>query len=178
MDLVNGHYLGDRKATRDKRYVFCIPVVFLLYSVASCSVFKYAKRGFGIRIIPLYIGYLSPYQSADSQALLDKISLGEVLFKPPLSMTRIADNARTWTREVVNRYIQNGQKNVSLPYHWPEGRWPKIKGKNGLPVFSHAMLEGYGQITSEPLGRSCLTGFGLLMRHVALWELEREGIIE
>ncbi|KAJ4464596.1 hypothetical protein C8R41DRAFT_859730 [Lentinula lateritia] len=160
MDLVNGHYLGDRKATRDKR------------------VFKYAKRGFGIRIIPLYIGYLSPYQSADSQALLDKISLGEVLFKPPLSMTRIADNARTWTREVVNRYIQNGQKNVSLTYHWPEGRWPKIKGKNGLPVFSHAMLEGYGQITSEPLGRSCLTGFGLLMRHVALWELEREGIIE
>ncbi|KAJ3795037.1 hypothetical protein GGU11DRAFT_793730 [Lentinula aff. detonsa] len=154
MDLVNGHYLGDRKATRDKR------------------VFKYAKRGYGIRIIPLYIGYLSSYQSADFQ----QISIGENLLEPPLSLSLIAEQARMWTREVVNRYIQNGQKD--LTYHWPEGRWPRVKGKNGLPVFSHAMLEDYRQTTSEPLGRSCLTGFGLLMRHVALWELEREGIIE
>ncbi|KAJ3991807.1 hypothetical protein F5050DRAFT_1898377 [Lentinula boryana] len=160
MDVVNGHYLGDRKATRDKR------------------VFKYAKRGYGIRIIPLYIGYLSSYQSTDSRALLQQISLGEDLLEPPLSLSLIAEQARTWTREVVNRYIQNGQKDVSLTFHWPEGRWPIVEGKNGLPVFSHAMLDGYRQTTSEPLGRSCLTGFGLLMRHVALWELEREGIIE
>ncbi|KAJ3980043.1 hypothetical protein F5890DRAFT_1543779 [Lentinula detonsa] len=160
MDLVNGHYLGDRKATRDKR------------------VFKYAKRGYGIRIIPLYIGYLSSYQSTDTGVLLQQISLGEDLLKPPLSLSLIAEQARTWTREVVNRYVQNGRKDVSLTYHWPVGRWPRFKSKNGLPVFSHAMLEDYRQTTSEPLGRSCLTGFGLLMRHVALWELEIEGIIE
>ncbi|KAJ4485192.1 hypothetical protein J3R30DRAFT_3813487 [Lentinula aciculospora] len=154
MDLINGHYLGDRKATRDKR------------------VFKYAKRGFGIRIIPLYIGYLSAYQSTQSQALLTKISPDGVLFKPPLSLTQIADDARTWTREFVNHHIQNGEKDVELIYY------PVVQGKNGLPIFSHAMLEGYGQMTSSPLRRGCLTSFGLLMRHVALWELEREGLIE
>ncbi|KAJ3730207.1 hypothetical protein C8R42DRAFT_714913 [Lentinula raphanica] len=160
MDLVNGHYLGDRKATRDKR------------------VFKYAKRGYGIRIIPLYIGYLSPFQSANSESLLAEISLGEELQEPPLSLPLIASQARAWTREVVNRYIQCGQSDEVLTFHWPAKHWPRIKGKKGVPVFSHAMLEGYGQITSEPLGRSCLTGFGLLMRHVALWELEVEGTIE
>ncbi|KAJ3837544.1 hypothetical protein F5878DRAFT_622155 [Lentinula raphanica] len=160
MDLVNGHYLGDRKATRDKR------------------VFKYAKRGYGIRIIPLYIGYLSPFQSDKSKSLLAEISLGEKLQKPPLSLPLIAKQARAWTREVVNRYIKTGQSNEAVAFHWPEDRWPEIKGKKGVPVFSHAMLEGYGQITSEPLGRSCLTGFGLLMRHVALWEMEIEGTIE
>ncbi|KAJ3781240.1 hypothetical protein GGU10DRAFT_299913 [Lentinula aff. detonsa] len=158
MDLVNGHYLGDRKATRDKR------------------VFKYAKRGYGIRIIPLYIGYLLSYLSSYQSTDFQQISLGENLPEPPLSLSLIAEEARMWTREVVDRYIQSGQKD--LTYHWPEGRWPRVKGKNGLPVFSHAMLEDHRQNTSEPLGRSCLTGFGLLMRHVALWELEREGIIE
>ncbi|KAL0564065.1 hypothetical protein V5O48_017991 [Marasmius crinis-equi] len=37
MDLIHGHYLGDRKATRDKR------------------VFKYANKGFGLRILPSYL---------------------------------------------------------------------------------------------------------------------------
>ncbi|KAJ3823192.1 hypothetical protein F5880DRAFT_1653181 [Lentinula raphanica] len=103
MDLVNGHYLGDRKATRDQR------------------------------------------------------------------------QARAWTQEIVNRYIQNDQVDGSLTFHWP-----KMKGKNGLPVFTHAILERYGQISSDPprRGRSCLTGFSLLMRHVALWELEIAGTID
>ncbi|KAF9069165.1 hypothetical protein BDP27DRAFT_1402854 [Rhodocollybia butyracea] len=152
MDLINGHYLGDRKATRDKRF----------------SVFKYAKRGYGIRILPIYIGWLSPFQSLTptSKTLLASISLGEKL------------QSREWTRQVVQRYIKNGQSSSAVTYWFPEGRWPRVEGKNGLPVFSHAMLEGYGQITSEPLGRSSLTGFGLLMRHVALWEMERAGEIE
>lgn len=46
-----------------------------------------------------------------------------------------------------------------------------------IPLFSHAMLEPYSQNTSEPLGRSCLTGFELFMRHVALWEAEVDGRI-
>lgn len=39
------------------------------------------------------------------------------------------------------------------------------------------MLESYAQVTSEPLGRSCLTSFTLFMRHVALWEEEVAGRI-
>lgn len=48
---------------------------------------------------------------------------------------------------------------------------------SAIPLFSHAMLESYTENTSEPLGRSCLTGFELLMRHVALWEAEIDGRI-
>ncbi|KAE9405412.1 hypothetical protein BT96DRAFT_972558 [Gymnopus androsaceus JB14] len=163
MDLVNGHYLGDRKATRDKR------------------VFKYAKRGYGIRIIPLYIGFLSPFQAqAKSKSIetsLANLSLGDKFAAPPFSLPKIAESSRAWTRKVVDRYISSGQ--MDMTHYWPEGRWPRVEpSKDGVPVFSHAMLEGYGQITSEPLGRSCLTGFALLMRHVALWELEKEGKIE
>lgn len=57
------------------------------------------------------------------------------------------------------------------------------RGAKGTPVASrippspHMKLEPYMQNTSEPLGRSCLTGFELLRRHVALWEGEVEGRI-
>ncbi|KIK64907.1 hypothetical protein GYMLUDRAFT_70870 [Collybiopsis luxurians FD-317 M1] len=144
-------------------------------------VFKYAKRGYGIRIIPLYIGFLSPFQNKASP-IPAEIRLGEDLSAPPLSLDTIAKRSHAWTRKVVKIYIKNGHE--GLTFHWPEDRWPKVevegkgKGKGGKPVFSHAMLEGYGQIVSEPLGRSCLTGFELLMRHVALWELEIEGKIQ
>ncbi|KAJ3731595.1 hypothetical protein DFJ43DRAFT_1077989 [Lentinula guzmanii] len=129
MDLVNGHYLGDRKATRDKR------------------VFKYAKRGYGIRIIPLYIGYLSSYQSTIPERRPSQ---------PPLSLSLIAEQARTWTREVVNRYVQTAEG--FLTYHWPVGRWPRFKAKRVTRVLARDVRRS----------SSCLTGFGLLMRHVAL----------
>ncbi|KAJ3752869.1 hypothetical protein EV360DRAFT_88328 [Lentinula raphanica] len=155
MDLVNGHYLGDRKATRDKR------------------VFKYAARGYGLRIIPLYTGYLLPFQSSESNLR----AAGEVdkLKQSSLSLPLIASRARAWTHEIVNRYIQNDESDEFSTFHWP-----RMEGKNGLPMFSHALLERYGQITSEApkRGRSCLTGFSLLMRHVALWEMEIAGTID
>jgi hypothetical protein len=40
------------------------------------------------------------------------------------------------------------------------------------------MLESYKQVSAERLGRSCLTSFELMMRHVALWEQEKDGKIE
>ncbi|KAJ3752207.1 hypothetical protein EV360DRAFT_88970 [Lentinula raphanica] len=157
MDLVNGHYLGDRKATRDQR------------------IFKYADRGYGIRIIPRYTDFLQFPYSDSPQSAETVVGEGLRVKELPLSLPLVASQARAWTQEIVNRYIQNDQVDGSLTFHWP-----KMKGKNGLPVFTHAILERYGQISSDPprRGRSCLTGFSLLMRHVALWELEIAGTID
>ncbi|KAF7338483.1 hypothetical protein MVEN_02074300 [Mycena venus] len=151
MDLINGHYLGDRKATRDKR------------------VFKYANKGYGLRILPSYISSLATY---DSEKNLSAIACGERHF-PTVSVSKLAAAARAWTSRVVRKYIQAGHDNT--PFHWPYKAYQPAKSDK--PVFSHAMLESYHQVTSEPLGRSCLTGFTLFMRHVALWELEVEGKI-
>ncbi|KAF9029392.1 hypothetical protein BDP27DRAFT_1349689 [Rhodocollybia butyracea] len=124
MDLINGHYLGDRKATRDKRY-----------NILS--------------------------------TLLASISLGEKLRPPPLSLLTIARESREWTRQVVQRYIKNSQSNSAVTDQFPESG---VKKRMDIPVFTHAML--------GPQGRSCLTGFELFMRHVALWEMEQAGEID
>ena len=74
---------------------------------------------------------------------------------------------------MLDKYLRIGTKNS--PFHWPN-KYPSVDSDK--PVFSHAMLESYAQVSSEPLGRSCLTGFSLFMRHVALWEAEAKGEIK
>ncbi|KZV86229.1 hypothetical protein EXIGLDRAFT_653432 [Exidia glandulosa HHB12029] len=151
MDLITGHHLGDRKATRDKR------------------VFKYANKGYGIRILPSYVAALSTYNTRQKIAPHTR---GERLYLD-LDLNRRLDDARNWTIRCIRDYLKVGHS--KSPFHWPKP-FPPVKSK--VPVFSHAMLEGYGQTTSEPLGRSCLTGFTLFMRHVALWEEEVAGRIK
>lgn len=153
MDLIEGHFLGDRKASRDKR------------------VFKYANKGFGIRILPSYLATLSTY--ANKQAT-DVHARGERLITPPYNLQDMADGARVWTRKCMEHYTELDYGN--RPFHWPEQRYEPIESQK--PVFSHAMLESRGQRTSEPLIRSCLTSFTLFLRHVALWEEEAKGKIE
>ncbi|KAK0474905.1 hypothetical protein IW261DRAFT_1497676 [Armillaria novae-zelandiae] len=154
MDLINGHYLGDRKATRDPR------------------VFKYANKGYGIRILPSYQSALSTYTSSEQTRL---ISRGENLFPAPLSLKDLAAGSRTWTDKCVGRFLSLGHKN--RPLYWPNKMYQPIETDSDLPVFTHALLESNMQRSSEPLGRSCLTGFSLFMRHVALWEEEVKGKI-
>ncbi|KAF8325551.1 uncharacterized protein EI90DRAFT_3146663 [Cantharellus anzutake] len=158
MDLIDGHYLGDRKATRDQR------------------VFKYANKGYGICILPSYLDFLAVYN--DPEALTD-ISRGEDLIEN-FSIDSAAKDARDWTSTVIKRYLFVGHGNkpfhVGVP-HLNTDLTKPIQSPDGKPVFSHAMLESYGQITSEPLWRSCLTDFSLFMRHVALWEAEVAGEI-
>ncbi|KAJ7744118.1 hypothetical protein B0H16DRAFT_1422572 [Mycena metata] len=128
MNLIQGHYLSERRATQEQR------------------VFKYANRGYGIRILPSYIASLE-----ESKSNLRRISRDEVLFK--LDMDRIAQAARVWTQTVLNdSYSYTSKKPVS-----------------------HSVLDNKHQLSAEPQGRSCLSGFTLLMRHVALWDLEKSG---
>lgn len=93
--------------------------------------------------------------------------------EPPFSLHKLADESRTWTRGCIDRYMELDHGNI--PFHWPSGKYHPIE--SAKPVFSHAMLESRIQRTKEPLGRSCLTSFSLLMRHVALWEEEVKGNI-
>ncbi|KAK0458461.1 uncharacterized protein EV420DRAFT_1542382 [Desarmillaria tabescens] len=159
MDLINGHYLGDRKVTRDPR------------------VFKYANKGYGIRILPSYQSALSTYTSSEQTKL---ISRGENLFPAPLSLKDLAIKSRTWTDKCISRFLRLGHKNH--PLYWENAshygqKFQPIKTNSTVPVFTHALLESNMQRSSEPLGRSCLTGFSLFMRHVALWEEEVKGKI-
>ncbi|KAF8214866.1 hypothetical protein K438DRAFT_1749937 [Mycena galopus ATCC 62051] len=111
MNMIQGHYLSERRATQEQR------------------VFKYADRGYGVRILPSYISSLEA-----SKSKLRDISRDEILFG--LDIEKIAAASRKWTRTV-----------------------------------------NYDQLSSEPQGRSCLSGFALFMRHIALWELEKKGEI-
>ncbi|KDQ16984.1 hypothetical protein BOTBODRAFT_172593 [Botryobasidium botryosum FD-172 SS1] len=147
MNLINGHYLGDRRATQEQR------------------VFKYANKGYGIRILPSYIEALS---KIDPQKIVFDIPV------PTLDIDAAAAGARFWTNRTIKRYGHLRGKHLSYfessPYH-------TRTLKSHLPVFTHAMLEEKIQNTADPSGRSCLSGFTLFMRHVALWEAEAAGEI-
>ncbi|KDQ15117.1 hypothetical protein BOTBODRAFT_32093 [Botryobasidium botryosum FD-172 SS1] len=136
MNLINGHYLGDRRATQEQR------------------VFKYANKGYGIRILPSYIEALS---KVDIQSIvLDKPT-------PELVIEAAAASARFWTNRLLRRYLNHLQDDYA--------------STSQLPVITHAMVDGRVPGTADPGGRSCLTGFTLFMRHVALWEAEVAGKI-
>ncbi|KDQ16983.1 hypothetical protein BOTBODRAFT_172592 [Botryobasidium botryosum FD-172 SS1] len=148
MNLIHGHYLGDRRATQEQR------------------VFKYANKGYGIRILPSYIEALS---KIDPQKI--------VLDKPvdKLDIDAAATDARFWTNRAIKRYLNYGHSG-RLSYFESSPHYTTISTSH-LPVFTHAMLEGRTQNTADPSGRSCLSGFTLFVRHVALWEAEAAGEI-
>ncbi|KAK0446933.1 hypothetical protein EV421DRAFT_1734146, partial [Armillaria borealis] len=112
MDLINGHYLGDRKATRDQR------------------VFKYANKGYGIRILPSYMASLSTYTSTRQTEL---ISRGENLFPSPLTLQRLTKTSRKWTDQCIKRY-------------------KPIETDGSRPAFTHALLESNMQRSKEVKG--------------------------
>ncbi|KAJ7263594.1 hypothetical protein B0H12DRAFT_1268045 [Mycena haematopus] len=128
MNMIQGHYLSERRATQEQR------------------VFKYADRGYGVRILPSYISSLEECKSK-----LPAISRDEILFG--VAIHEIATASRKWTRTVVDEL-------------------------DGVVCIRHSDLENNGQLSSEPQGRSCLSGFSLFMRHVALWEIEQTGEIK
>ncbi|KAJ6505774.1 hypothetical protein C8R47DRAFT_1315955 [Mycena vitilis] len=139
MDLIQGHYLSERRATQEQR-------VFKYANKVPCLL-TYPK-GYGIRILPSYIASLE-----ESKTKLDGISRDEVLF--PLDMDMIATASRLWTKKVMNTVLEYNPKKI----------------------VSHLDLENKHQLSAEPGGRSCLTGFTLFMRHVALWDMEQSGAV-
>ena len=136
----------------------------------STRVFKYANKGYGIRILPSYLEALAkinPDELPDEKstgawkddAQLDgmrRFSLEARIANAREYFERIFEVYMRWSndgRDLQPSYIESGWKGTSLR---PTGQ--------GLPVFTHALLDTRDQLTSQPQSRSCLTGFELLYR--------------
>lgn len=162
------------------------------------SVFKYADKGYGIRFLPSYLDALKIIDPSSllPEANLTKTSESTEAFSQLMSLDAHVAKARDYFERIFKTYMKwtkNGQnikrhyignaywKPVKVPYSGTTAKPPsktpsgkKIGGKDGIPIFTHALLDTDDQTTSEPLRRSCLTGFQLLFRHVALWEAAQE----
>ncbi|KAF8320357.1 hypothetical protein DL93DRAFT_2224720 [Clavulina sp. PMI_390] len=149
MDLVHGHYLGERRASQQSR------------------VFKYADKGFGLRFLPSYVDSL-----ADSFACGPAFDHhrgrfhGSATHSPDLD--EIAVRAGVWTKLAIekcrdNEYWNNSQRNPGSPMEC---------------TYADLQPDGRNSVKSEPGEHSCLTSYELLMRHTELWREKVKGHIK
>ncbi|KAG8866815.1 hypothetical protein FRC20_007474 [Serendipita sp. 405] len=164
MDMVQGHYLGTRRASQEQR------------------VFKYARKGYGIRILP---SYLTALKTVDVNTLPPH---GLHPHQPEhLDIEKQMKKARDYFDRVFRTYMSwsNGGETLKRTY---VGGWytsgfsgtskdirTQEQKDNNVPVFTHTLFDTVAQASSEPLNRSCLTGFELFYRHVGLFEAEAAG---
>ncbi|KZS95031.1 hypothetical protein SISNIDRAFT_483937 [Sistotremastrum niveocremeum HHB9708] len=135
-------------------------------------VFKYANRGYGIRIIPSYVNAVGNYESAGV------LTTESSPFGLP-DLDTISRSSRQWVSRLIDRYVKWGH--TTTPTIVPSSISPQIRAswlQEARPVFTHAMLESRNQSNPDSFNpRSCLSSFALLMRHVALWERSVKGHI-
>jgi hypothetical protein len=135
----------------------------------STRVFKYANKGYGIRILPSYLEALAKIDPDElpKRNLLEhgkmRLTGGEKQFSLE---ARIA-NAREYFERVfrgLHALVEQWKGPTTKLYLWGmDGTSLRPTGQ-GLPVFTHALLDTRDQLTSQPQSRSCLTGFELLYR--------------
>jgi hypothetical protein len=110
----------------------------------------------------------------------------------PISSSKVINSAVAHARDYFERifraYMSWTRDGRILRRHYSDSPWKgtkadppsttltgkRIGGKDGIPIFTHALLDTIDQVSTEPLRRSCLTGFELFFRHVALWEAEQQ----
>lgn len=97
----------------------------------------------------------------------------------PLDMEAKATRARNYTDRVIRAYMKWTNNGQDLQRHYSRSSWngSLIEPKTNKPIFTHALIDTINQTSLEPQKRSCLTGFELFYRHVALWEEEQAGRI-
>jgi hypothetical protein len=130
-------------------------------------VFKYATKGYGIRILPRYLEALKHLEFSSTK---DADEDQQVL-RPGKGLDIHYKMAKA--RRFFDRYCLTYDK-------W---RGPRTGSDNSSQtktklVLSHSDLDTAGQISAEPLRRSCLTGFELFYRHACLWEAAQAGQVE
>ncbi|KAK7007900.1 hypothetical protein R3P38DRAFT_3211551 [Favolaschia claudopus] len=132
MNLIQGHYLSERRATQEQR------------------VFKYAYKGYGIRILPSYVSSLS-----HSQTKINQISPSEQLFD--LNMDEIRESSRSRTQNTVARSDPGEKKfrHCDLDSKYQVSSEPQ--GRSCLSSFSLFMrhvelwdMEQRGEVSIEP----------------------------
>ena len=135
----------------------------------STRVFKYANKGYGIRILPSYLEALAkinpdelPNEKATrtwkDEAQLDgmrRFSLEARIANAREYFERVFEVYIRWSngRDLEPTYVRRAWKGTSLRPTWQD-----------LPVFTHALLDTRDQLIPQPPSRSCLTGFELFYR--------------
>ncbi|KAL8904658.1 MAG: hypothetical protein Q9171_006968 [Xanthocarpia ochracea] len=134
MDLIWGHHLGNRRESQEVR------------------VFKYADRGFGMRILPSYVQSLEQNSSEDTEPKTGDDRGGSTRFfngEPGLkTLRRISYMARDF---VQRRYAR-------IPTPW----------------ISLAALDGHTMHDGLP-DRMGLAVFEVVMRHCEAWRMDATG---
>lgn len=120
--------------------------------------------------MPSYVDSLAKFDTSS-------VDLGRGPLPEKLDLETVATESRAWTTRAIKKYLDYGHSNTLSYYEDSPNSKRKPDIQTDLPVFTHTLLEPRLQNTAEMPGRSCLTGFALLMRHVALWEAEAEGKI-
>ena len=136
-------------------------------------VFKYANKGYGIRILPRY---LEAIEKVDPEELPREKPGGtwkdeNILdYEKQFSLEARIAYAREYFERVFQVYMRWTDNGERLQPHYLGGSRIPWSGTlirptgRGLPVFTHALLDTRAQLTSQPQPRSCLTGFELLYR--------------
>jgi len=137
--------------------------------ILSSRVFKYANKGYGIRILPSYLEALKNINPAE----LPEQSYGRRKDgaipddEKQFSLEARIANAREYFERIFKVYVRWSPNGRGLQTSYVEKAWdgtPLRPTGQGLPVFTHALLDTRDQLTTLPQPRSCLTGFELLYR--------------
>ena len=133
----------------------------------STRVFKYASKGYGIRILPSYLQALERINPDELPTEHYYGTWKKLDVEQQFSLEARIANAREYFERVFKVYMRWTDNGDRLRPHYIEGSWSgtllRPTGR-GLPVFTHALLDTREQVASQPQPRSCLTGFELLYR--------------
>jgi hypothetical protein len=138
--------------------------------IVSPRVFKYANKGYGIRILPSYLEALAKINPDDlpreksNWTWKDQAILGG---KEQFSLEARIANAREYFERIFEVYMRWSNNGRDLQPSNINGAWKGTSLRptgQDLPVFTHALLDTRDQLTTQPQPRSCLTGFELLYR--------------
>ncbi|KAE8213246.1 hypothetical protein CF327_g3198 [Tilletia walkeri] len=136
MDLIHGSFLAPRKASQDRR------------------IFKYGKRGYGLRFLPSYIATLRTVP-LDERTTTERDMPEESLPRDELHVTLREERAR------VSWWLAQRNQIFKMPF---EKRYIQMVDVDCRTANSGELAE-----------RSSLSCWQLFVRHVALWELAQLG---
>lgn len=140
--------------------------------------YKYASRGFGLRILPCSMASLTldtaarlPHEAAGSRALRRSNRPGRTVLTGLKAVKRIAFVAE----DMVRRFVLNEVGGVvnSRPEEFDNRSWTR-SAKGRVPVCSFRELDALKQHIGQP-GRTRIKSFELFFRHCTAWKLESEG---
>jgi len=138
--------------------------------ILSGRVFKYANKGYGIRTLPSYLEALKNINPTElpKEEPYGRRKHGDILDdEKQFSLEARIANAREYFERIFKVYMRRSQNGRHLQPNYVYNTWkgtPLRPTGQGLPVFTHALLDTRDQLTSQPQPRSCLTGFELLYR--------------